>query len=58
MVSGPAHDAAWLASRIPSALLFVPGIGGLIHCPQVATDPRHLMLEAHVLEKALRRLAG
>ncbi len=58
MVSGPAHDAACLASRIPSALLFVPSIGGLSHCPQEATDPRHLMLGARVLERALRRLAG
>ncbi len=58
MVSGPAHDAACLAARVPSALLFVPSIGGLSHCAREATDPRHLKLGATVLERTLRRLAG
>ncbi|HIU18243.1 MAG TPA: M20 family metallo-hydrolase [Candidatus Avidesulfovibrio excrementigallinarum] len=56
LISGPAHDAACLARRVPTGLLFVPSIGGLSHCPQEATQPEHLAQGALVLEGALREL--
>ncbi len=55
-ISGPAHDAACLARRVPTGLLFVPSIDGLSHCPQEATHPEHLAQGALVLEDSLRAL--
>ena len=56
MISGPAHDAACLARRVPTGLLFVPSIGGLSHCPQEATQPEHLAQGAQILEDTLKTL--
>lgn len=58
MISGPAHDAACLARRVPTGLLFVPSIGGLSHCPQEATHPEQLAQGALVLEDTLKELLG
>lgn len=55
--SGPAHDAACMAARMPTALLFVPSRDGLSHCPQEHTDMDALVLGARVLQETVRKLA-
>ena len=57
LVSGAGHDAQVLAARCPVGMLFVPSIGGRSHCPEEATDPKHLALGTRVLARALELLA-
>ena len=54
--SGPAHDAAAMGQKVPVALLFVPSIGGLSHCPQENTSPEALAQGAIILKETLRNL--
>ena len=37
MFSGAGHDAQYIASFIPSAMIFVPSIGGKSHCEEEET---------------------
>jgi len=37
MVSGAGHDAQFLASYIPTAMIFVPSINGKSHCEEELT---------------------
>ena len=37
MFSGPGHDAQFVADIIPSAMMFVPSIGGYSHCEKEFT---------------------
>lgn len=53
LTSGPAHDAAPMGNVVPTALLFVPSIHGLSHCPQESTSPEHLALGAKVLKEVI-----
>ena len=57
LVSGAGHDAQVLAARCQVGMLFVPSIGGRSHCPEEATDPKHLALGTRVLARALELLA-
>ncbi len=54
--SGPAHDAAAMGQRVPVALIFVPSIGGVSHCPQENTSPTSLVQGALILKETLRDL--
>lgn len=56
--SGPAHDAAAMGAVVPTALLFVPSIDGLSHCPQENTSPEHLALGVKVLKEVIVLLGG
>lgn len=58
MVSGAGHDAQQMASVAPSAMLFVPSIGGISHNPEEFTRPEDVEAGANVLLDALLRLAG
>ena len=57
LVSGAGHDAQVLAARCAVGMLFVPSIGGRSHCPEEATDQKHLALGTQVLARALELLA-
>jgi allantoate deiminase len=57
MVSGAGHDAQILSARYRVGMLFVPSIGGRSHCPEEATDPKHVELGTTVLAKALELLS-
>lgn len=57
MVSGAGHDAQILAARCKVGMVFVPSIGGRSHCPEEATDPKHVKLGTEVLARALELLA-
>ena len=37
MVSGAGHDAQFIASLVPTAMLFVPSVNGKSHCEEELT---------------------
>jgi beta-ureidopropionase / N-carbamoyl-L-amino-acid hydrolase len=53
MVSGAGHDAQIMAGICPSAMLFVPSLEGVSHCPRESTSSDALALGANVLLRAL-----
>ena len=54
--SGAAHDAQNMAHIAPSALIFVPSVGGISHSPQEYTKPRDVANGANLLLQTLIRL--
>ncbi|MFC0408892.1 Zn-dependent hydrolase [Roseomonas elaeocarpi] len=59
MPSGAGHDAQYLARVIPSAMLFVPSIGGISHHWREDTKREDLAMGLRVLAEGARRfLAG
>ncbi|MBB2929027.1 M20 family metallo-hydrolase [Paraburkholderia silvatlantica] len=58
LTSGAFHDAMYLAGHCPSAMLFVPSIGGISHNPVEATHPHHLVLGARALAHSLTTLCN
>ncbi|MFC5353762.1 hydantoinase/carbamoylase family amidase [Azospirillum himalayense] len=51
--SGAIHDAMVLARNVPTAMLFVPSIGGRSHTPVEDTRAEEIVLGAHVLAQAV-----
>jgi len=59
MPSGAGHDAQYMARVMPSAMLFVPSIGGISHHWAEGTAPEDLAMGMRVLAEGARRfLAG
>jgi beta-ureidopropionase / N-carbamoyl-L-amino-acid hydrolase len=56
MPSGAGHDAQVLATVMPSAMLFVPSIGGISHHWTENTDHADIVTGAEVYVDACRRL--
>lgn len=56
--SGAGHDAQMLAAVCPSAMIFVPSVGGISHNVGEFTHPQHLEAGANVLLSVLCELAG
>lgn len=56
MPSGAGHDAQMLARVCPSAMIFVPSVGGISHNPLEHTESQDLEAGANVLLAALVRL--
>ena len=56
MPSGAGHDAQTLATIMPSAMLFVPSIGGISHHWTENTDDADIVMGAEVFVEACRRL--
>ena len=56
MPSGAAHDAQIFARRLPSAMLFVPSIGGVSHDFAEDTDEDDIVLGCRVLASAAATL--
>ena len=54
--SGAAHDAQNMARIAPSALIFVPSVGGISHSPQEYTRQRDVANGANLLLQTLIRL--
>ena len=54
MPSGAAHDTQCVASRVPSAMVFVPCVDGLSHTPLETADPSDAALAAEVVYEAIR----
>lgn len=57
MVSGAGHDAQQMAAKAPSAMIFVPSVGGISHNPDEYTRPEDVEAGANVLLHALLTLA-
>ncbi len=58
MPSGAGHDAQMLAKVMPSAMLFVPSIGGISHHWSENTSDEDIMLGGAVMADAARALLG
>lgn len=56
--SGAGHDAKIMASRVPSAMIFVPSRGGRSHCPEEVTDWADIEAGVTVLLRTVARLLG
>ncbi|MBM3556267.1 MAG: M20 family metallo-hydrolase, partial [Alphaproteobacteria bacterium] len=54
--SGAGHDAQNFAALVPTAMIFVPSVGGRSHCPEETTDEADLAAGVDVLEAVVRRL--
>lgn len=55
MPSGALHDASNVALILPTAMLFVPSIGGISHNPAEDTDRHHLETGLNTLANAAAR---
>jgi beta-ureidopropionase / N-carbamoyl-L-amino-acid hydrolase len=53
MPSGAGHDAQRLARKLPSAMMFVPSIGGISHHWTENTSDADIVLGAQVLTDAI-----
>jgi N-carbamoyl-L-amino-acid hydrolase len=58
MTSGAGHDAQMLARVCPTAMIFVPSVGGVSHNPAEHTEPADLVAGASVLLHTLLDLAN
>jgi hydantoinase/carbamoylase family amidase len=54
MISGAAHDTMCIASRVPSAMLFIPCRDGLSHTPLEHAEPVDAALGAEAILNAIR----
>jgi len=55
--SGAGHDAQFLTHTCPTAMIFVPSIGGKSHSPQEKTNPHDLVNGANLLYHVALELA-
>jgi N-carbamoyl-L-amino-acid hydrolase len=53
MPSGAGHDAQWLARKLPTAMMFVPSIGGISHHWTENTSDADIVLGAQVFADAI-----
>lgn len=58
MPSAAGHDAQVLAPHLPSAMVFIPSIGGLSHDFGEDSDPADIVLGAEVMAEATVRILG
>jgi N-carbamoyl-L-amino-acid hydrolase len=58
MTSGAGHDAQMMARICPTAMIFVPSVGGISHNPREFTERRHLETGANVLLHTMLHLAA
>lgn len=58
LTSGAGHDAQMMAAVTPTAMIFVPSIGGVSHVPHEATAPDDLVLGAQLLQDTALALAS
>jgi len=58
MTSGAGHDAQMIARIAPSAMIFVPSIGGISHNPRECTADADLVAGANILLDVVTRLAA
>jgi N-carbamoyl-L-amino-acid hydrolase len=58
MTSGAGHDAQMIQRVAPTAMIFVPSVGGISHNVREHTKPEDLEAGANVLLQAMLELAG
>lgn len=57
MHSGAGHDSQIFAPRVPTAMIFVPSIGGISHNPAEHTEAIDIQQGVQALAETLKRLA-
>ncbi len=57
MIAAAGHDSVLVAPLCPSAMLFVPSVGGITHNPREYSTPEHLARGAQVLLDTVVTLA-
>lgn len=57
MQSGALHDAATMASIVPTGMIFVPSVGGKSHCPEEFTKTDDIVLGCRLLIEAIKTLS-
>jgi N-carbamoyl-L-amino-acid hydrolase len=58
MIAAAGHDSVLMAPLVPSAMLFVPSVGGITHNPKEYSTPEQVAHGAQVLLDAVLELAG
>jgi N-carbamoyl-L-amino-acid hydrolase len=58
MIAAAGHDSVLVAPLCPSAMLFVPSVGGITHNPREYSTPEQVARGAQVLLDAVVALAG
>ena len=58
MTAAAGHDSVLIARLCPSAMLFIPSVGGITHNPKEYSTPAQVALGAQVLLDAVMELAG
>lgn len=58
MYSGAGHDAQFIASIIPTAMIFVPSVNGKSHCEEEETSYEDCLKGANVLLETVLALQG
>jgi len=58
LLSFAGHDTQAMSAITPSAMLFVPSVGGISHNPREFTQPRDVVNGANVLLNTVLELAG
>lgn len=56
LASGAGHDAAFIASVCPTAMIFIPCLRGMSHTPEEFSKPAEVAAGASVMLEALMRL--
>lgn len=56
--SGAGHDAQVMGEQVPTAMIFVPSVGGVSHVPDEKTTPADLENGQRVLTLVLAKLVG
>jgi acetylornithine deacetylase/succinyl-diaminopimelate desuccinylase-like protein len=57
MTSGAAHDTMCVATRVPSAMVFVPCKDGLSHTPLESANPEDAAVAAEIMLNAIASLS-
>jgi N-carbamoyl-L-amino-acid hydrolase len=57
-IAAAGHDSVLVAGLCPSAMLFVPSVGGITHNPREYSTPEQLARGAQVLLDAVLELAA
>jgi N-carbamoyl-L-amino-acid hydrolase len=58
MYSGAGHDAAFMALKVPTAMIFVPSHDGRSHCPDEFTESADILAGAEVLLNTIVEISG
>lgn len=58
MISGASHDAQMISRICPTAMIFVPSVGGISHHPAEATNAADLIMGAQILADVIWALAN
>jgi acetylornithine deacetylase/succinyl-diaminopimelate desuccinylase-like protein len=58
MIAAAGHDSMLMAPLVPSAMLFVPSVGGITHNPKEYSTPEQVARGAQVLLDAVLELTG